>query len=141
MQVVGPSVRAFGVCVDATSTVVCEPLSSAMDMLLIPHLADSFAALASLYDAMPQLVTQELEALVLCDLLQCCLAMARLSGCDVPVSESDMLLQLAGDRWSCDSQCIHCFVMCLHQAFASLLFTIHFCPLAPLGPKYARYQL
>jgi len=56
VQVVGPSVRAFGMCVDATATVVCEPLTSAMDMLLIPHLPDSFAALASMFEAMPQLV-------------------------------------------------------------------------------------
>ena len=56
MQVVGPSVRAFGMCVDATSTVMCEPLSPSMDMLLIPHLPDSFAALARMLDAIPQLV-------------------------------------------------------------------------------------
>lgn len=56
MQVVGPSVRTFGMCVDANATIVCEPLTSAMDMLLIPHLPDAFAALASLFEAMPQLV-------------------------------------------------------------------------------------
>ncbi|KAL0048118.1 hypothetical protein WJX82_008152 [Trebouxia sp. C0006] len=56
ITVVGPSVRAFGMCVDANATVVCEPLTSAMDMLLIPHLPDSFAALASMFEAMPQLV-------------------------------------------------------------------------------------
>ncbi len=56
VQVVGPSVRTFGMCVDANATVVCEPLTSAMDMLLIPHLPDAFAALASLFEAMPQLV-------------------------------------------------------------------------------------
>ena len=40
----------------ATSTLVCEPLCSAIDMLLIPHLPQSFAALASLFSALPQLV-------------------------------------------------------------------------------------
>lgn len=56
MQVVGPSVRAFGMCVDATSTLVCEPICSAVDMLLIPHLPQCFATLANLFSAMPQLV-------------------------------------------------------------------------------------
>lgn len=56
MQVVGPSVRAFGMCVDATSTLVCEPLSSNIDMLLIPHLPQCFATLTSFFSAMPQLV-------------------------------------------------------------------------------------
>lgn len=56
MQVVGPSVRAFGMCVDATSTLVCEPLSSSIDMLLIPHLPQCFATLTSFFSAMPQLV-------------------------------------------------------------------------------------
>ena len=56
VQVVGPSVCTFGMCVDANATIVCEPLTSAMDMLLIPRLPDSFAALTSLFEAMPQLV-------------------------------------------------------------------------------------
>ena len=56
LQVVGPSVRAFGMCVDANSMLVCEPLCPAMDMLLIPHLPQPFAMLASLFSAMPQLV-------------------------------------------------------------------------------------
>ncbi len=57
LQVVGPSVRAFGMCVDANSTLVCEPLCPAIDMLLIPHLPQPFAMLASLFSAMPQLVS------------------------------------------------------------------------------------
>ncbi len=57
LQVVGPSVRAFGMCVDANSTLVCEPLCPAIDMLLIPHVAQPFAMLASLVNAMPQLVS------------------------------------------------------------------------------------
>ena len=56
LQVVGPSVRAFGMCVDANSMLVCEPLCPAMDMLLIPHLPQPFAMLASLFSAVPQLV-------------------------------------------------------------------------------------
>lgn len=57
MQVVGPSVRAFGLCVDGNSTGICEPLSPAMDMLLIPHMPDSFASLATFFSSMPQLVS------------------------------------------------------------------------------------
>ena len=57
MQVVGPTVRAFGLFVDATSTGICEPLSPAMDMLLIPHLPDMFAKLASLFRELPELVS------------------------------------------------------------------------------------
>ena len=57
LQVVGPSVRAFGMCVDAKATLVCEPLCPAIDMLLIPHLPQPFAMLASLFSAMPQLVS------------------------------------------------------------------------------------
>lgn len=57
MQVVGPSVRAFGLCVDGTSTGICEPLSPAMDMLLIPHLPDSFASLATMFSSIPRLVS------------------------------------------------------------------------------------
>ena len=57
MQVVGPTVRAFGLCVDATSTGICEPLSPAMDMLLIPHIPDAAAKLARLFSAMPILVS------------------------------------------------------------------------------------
>ena len=57
MQVVGPTVRAFGLCVDATLTGICEPLSHAMDMLLIPHLPDAVTKLASLFRAMPDLAT------------------------------------------------------------------------------------
>lgn len=66
LQVVGPSVRAFGMCVDANSTLVCEPLCPAMDMLLIPHLPQPFVMLASLFAAMPQLVSSAaaLEACV-----------------------------------------------------------------------------
>ena len=66
LQVVGPSVRAFGMCVDANSTLVCEPLCPAIDMLLIPHLPQPFAMLASLFTAMPQLVSSvaALEACV-----------------------------------------------------------------------------
>ena len=56
VQVVGPSIRTFDMCVDATATVVCEPLTSAMDMLLISHLPDSFAASANMFEATPQLV-------------------------------------------------------------------------------------
>ncbi|KAL3158975.1 hypothetical protein ABBQ32_011373 [Trebouxia sp. C0010 RCD-2024] len=56
LTVVGPSVRAFGMCVDATCTLVCEPLSSNIDMLLIPHLPQSFATLTRFFSAMPQLV-------------------------------------------------------------------------------------
>ncbi|KAL3143745.1 hypothetical protein ABBQ32_003577 [Trebouxia sp. C0010 RCD-2024] len=56
LTVVGPSVRAFGMCVDATSMLVCEPLSSNIDMLLIPHLPQCFATLTSFFSAMPQLV-------------------------------------------------------------------------------------
>ena len=58
MQVVGPSVRTFGLCVDGNATGVCEPLSPAMDMLLIPHMPDSFASLVTLFSSMPQLVTE-----------------------------------------------------------------------------------
>lgn len=57
LQVVGPSVRAFGMCVDAHSTLVCEPLCPAIDMLLIPHLPQPFAMLVSFFSAMPQLVS------------------------------------------------------------------------------------
>ena len=64
LQVVGPSVRAFGMCVDANSMLVCEPLCPAIDMLLIPHLPQPFAMLASLFAAMPQLVSSALEACV-----------------------------------------------------------------------------
>ena len=66
LQVVGPSVRAFGMCVDANSTLVCEPLCPAIDMLLIPHLPQPFAMLASMFTAMPQLVSSvaALEACV-----------------------------------------------------------------------------
>ena len=56
MQVAGPSVHAFGMCVDATSTLVCEPLFSNIDMLLLPHLPQCFATLTSFFSAMPQLV-------------------------------------------------------------------------------------
>ncbi|KAL3155473.1 hypothetical protein ABBQ38_011028 [Trebouxia sp. C0009 RCD-2024] len=56
ITVVGPSVRAFGLCVDGNSTGICEPLSPAMDMLLIPHMPDSFASLATFFSSMPQLV-------------------------------------------------------------------------------------
>ena len=66
LQVVGPSVRAFGMCVDAKSKLVCEPLCPAIDMLLIPHLPQPFAMLASFFTAMPQLVSSvaALEACV-----------------------------------------------------------------------------
>ena len=57
MQVVGPSVRVFGLCLDATSTGICEPLSPAMDILLMPHMPDSFASLATLFSSMPKLVS------------------------------------------------------------------------------------
>ena len=57
MQVVGPSVHVFGLCLDATSTGICEPLSPAMDMLLMPHMPDSFASLATLFSSMPKLVS------------------------------------------------------------------------------------
>ena len=57
MQVVGPSVRVFGLCLDATSTGICEPLSPAMDMLLMPHMPESFASLATLFSSMPKLVS------------------------------------------------------------------------------------
>ena len=57
LQVVGPSVRAFGMCVDANSTLVCEPLCPAIDMLLIPHVPQPFAMLAGFFSAMPQLVS------------------------------------------------------------------------------------
>ena len=57
MQVVGPTVRAFGLCVDATMTGICEPLSHAMDMLLIPHIPDAVTKLASLFCAMPDLAS------------------------------------------------------------------------------------
>lgn len=57
MQVVGPTVRAFGLCVDATSTGICEPLSQALDMLLIPHIPDAITKLASLFHAMPDLAS------------------------------------------------------------------------------------
>ena len=43
VQLVGPSIRTFDMCVDATATVVCKPLTSAMDMLLM-HVSGSFAA-------------------------------------------------------------------------------------------------
>lgn len=57
MQVVGPTVRAFGLCVDATLTGICEPLSQAMDMLIIPHIPDAITKLASLFHAMPDLAS------------------------------------------------------------------------------------
>lgn len=75
MQVVGPSVRAFGMCVDATATLVCEPFSSNIDMLLIPHLPQCFATLTSFFSAMPQLVRAFLDA---CDWLYSCLLAAYL---------------------------------------------------------------
>lgn len=75
MQVVGPSVRAFGMCVDATPTVVCEPLSPSMDMLLIPHLPDSFAALARMLDAIPQLVKAASSCFVWLAAVLCCQGM------------------------------------------------------------------
>ncbi|KAL3147719.1 hypothetical protein ABBQ32_002462 [Trebouxia sp. C0010 RCD-2024] len=56
LTVVGPTVRAFGLCVDATLTGICEPLSQAMDMLIIPHIPDAITKLASLFHAMPDLV-------------------------------------------------------------------------------------
>lgn len=57
MQVVGPTVRAFGLCVDATLKGICEPLSPALDMLLIPHIPDTVAKLAGLFRAMPDLAS------------------------------------------------------------------------------------
>lgn len=57
VQVMSPSVRAFGMCVDANALLVCEPLMSAIDVLLIPHVPDSFAALASLFEAMPHVTS------------------------------------------------------------------------------------
>ena len=57
MQVVGPTVRAFGLCVDATMKGMCEPLSPALDMLLIPHIPDTVAKLAGLFRAMPDLAS------------------------------------------------------------------------------------
>ena len=56
MQVVGPSVRVFGMCLDANTVGICEPLSPAMDMLLMPHMPDAFASLATLFSSMPKLV-------------------------------------------------------------------------------------
>ena len=57
MQVVGPTVRAFGMCVDATLTGICELLSEARDMLLIPHIPDAVTKLARLFHAMPDLAS------------------------------------------------------------------------------------
>lgn len=57
MQVVGPTVRAFGLCVDATLKGICEPLSPALYMLLIPHIPDTVAKLAGLFRAMPDLAS------------------------------------------------------------------------------------
>ena len=53
----GPTVLAFGLCVDATSAGICEPFLPAMDMLLIPHIPDMFTTLARLFRAMPELVS------------------------------------------------------------------------------------
>ena len=36
---------------------LCEPLSAAMDMLLIPHLAQRFAELVSFFRELPQIVS------------------------------------------------------------------------------------
>lgn len=58
VQVVGPSVRTFDMCVDATATVVCEPLTSAMDMLFM-HVSGSFAAHG---DARPDTIMVLVEA-------------------------------------------------------------------------------
>ena len=56
-HVTGPTVRVFGWCLTGSGTVLCEPLSAAMDMLLIPHRAQRFAELASLFWELPQMVS------------------------------------------------------------------------------------
>ena len=56
LQVTGPTLRAFGLCLTISGTVVCELLSAAMDMVLIPHHAQRFAELVSLFRELPQMV-------------------------------------------------------------------------------------
>ena len=57
LQVVGPTVKAFGLCLTRSGTILCEPLTAAMDMLLIPHHVDRFAALVSFFRELPMLVS------------------------------------------------------------------------------------
>ena len=52
--------RAFGLCLTGSGTVLCEPLSAAMDMLLIPHQAHRFVELVSLFQELPQMVSSKL---------------------------------------------------------------------------------
>ena len=57
LRVVGPTVRAFGLCLTRKGTILCEPLSAAMDMLLIPHQVHRFAELVSFFRELPVLVS------------------------------------------------------------------------------------
>ena len=66
MQVVGPSVRVFGLCLDATSTGICKQLSPAMDMLLMPHMPESFASFGSLVQLYAQIGKLDKIAIVRC---------------------------------------------------------------------------
>ena len=56
LQVVGPTVQAFGLCLTGSGTIVCEPLTAAMDMLLIPHHVHRFEELVSFFRELPVLV-------------------------------------------------------------------------------------
>ena len=49
LQVVGPTVQAFGLCLTESGTIVCKPLTAAMDMLLIPHHVHRFEELVSFF--------------------------------------------------------------------------------------------
>jgi hypothetical protein len=57
MQVVGPSIRAYGLCLDG-ERLICEPLSLQLDLLLVPHYPERLLQLARLFAALPTLMEQ-----------------------------------------------------------------------------------
>ena len=55
-QVIGPSVRAYGMVITLQPGVICEPLTHTLDMIFLPQRADWLQGLASFFKALPQLV-------------------------------------------------------------------------------------
>lgn len=49
----GPSIRAYGLCLDGLGRVICEPMAPELDLIFIPQSPGNMLAVASLFAALP----------------------------------------------------------------------------------------